>query len=118
MTNSPSSISVNRGKPVGWVVNCTYGFGAVAYGIKDNGFAYLLLLFYGTVVGLEPALAGTALLVALNFDAFGDSVVGDWSDNTRSRLGRRHNFIYAAAIPVTRGYYLLWPPPGWSAVTS
>ena len=63
----PSSTPVNSSKPVGWAVTCAYGFGAVAYGIKDNGFAYLLLLFYGTVVGLEPALAGTALLVALIF---------------------------------------------------
>ena len=36
--------------------------------IKDNGCAFLLL-FYGTVVGLEPALVGTALLIALVFDA-------------------------------------------------
>ena len=57
----------------------------MAYGIKDNGFAYFLLLFYGTVVGLEPALAGTALLIALIFDAFSDPIVGYWSDNTRSR---------------------------------
>ena len=113
MTTSPSSISVNRSKPVGWVVNCTYGFGAVAYGIKDNGFAYLLLLFYGTVVGLEPALAGTALLVALVFDAFSDPVIGYWSDNTRSRWGRRHPFMYAAAIPVALCYSLLWQPPEW-----
>ena len=53
-------------KPISRVVRLTYGFGAVAYGIKDNGFAYFLLLFYGTVVGLEPALAGTALLIGLN----------------------------------------------------
>ena len=66
-------------------VRLTYGFGAVAYGIKDNGFAYFLLLFYGTVVGLEPALAGTALLIALVFDSLSDPIVGYWSDNTRSR---------------------------------
>ena len=53
---------------LGLTTKLTYGFGAVAYGIKDNGFAYFLLLFYGTVVGLEPALAGTALLIALVFD--------------------------------------------------
>ena len=83
-------------------VRLTYGFGAIAYGIKDHGFAYFLLLFYGTVVGLEPALVGTALLIALIFDALSDPIVGYWSDNTRSRWGRRHPFMYAAAIPVAR----------------
>ena len=28
-------------------VKLTHGLGGVAYGIKDNGFAYFLLLFYG-----------------------------------------------------------------------
>ena len=68
---------------------CGLRLGSVAYGIKDNE-AYFLLLFYGTVVGLEPALAGTALLIALLVDAVSDPIVGYWSDNTRSRLGRRH----------------------------
>ena len=94
-------------------VKLTHGFGGVAYGIKDNGFAYFLLLFYGTVVGLEPALAGTALLIALIFDALSDPIVGYWSDNTRSRWGRRHPFMYAAGIPVALCYSLLWQPPDW-----
>ena len=29
-----------------------YGFGSVAFGVKDNGFSYLLLLFYNQVIGL------------------------------------------------------------------
>ena len=99
---------------LGLTTKLTYGFGAVAYGIKDNGFAYFLLLFYGTVVGLEPALAGTALLIALVFDSLSDPVVGYWSDNTRSRWGRRHPFMYAAAVPVALCYSLLWQPPDWS----
>ena len=92
-------------------VKLAYGLGSAAYGIKDNGFAYFLLLFYGTVVGLEPALAGTALLIALLVDAVSDPVVGYWSDNTRSRLGRRHPFMYASALPVALCYFLLWQPP-------
>ena len=91
----------------------TYGFGAVAYGIKDNGFGYFLLLFYGTVVGLEPGLVGTAIFIALVFDAISDPIIGYWSDNTRSRWGRRHPFMYAAAVPVAISYWLLWNPPEW-----
>lgn len=102
-----------RAAPLPLRIKLAYGLGSVAYGIKDNGFAYFLLLFYGTVVGLEPALAGTALLIALLFDAVSDPLVGYWSDNTRSRLGRRHPFMYASALPVALCYYLLWQPPDW-----
>ena len=91
-----------------------YGFGSAAYGIKDGGFSYFLLLFYGTVVGLDQGLVGLAILIALVFDALSDPMVGYWSDNFRSKWGRRHPFMYAAAIPIALTYFLLWNPPEWS----
>jgi Na+/melibiose symporter-like transporter len=91
----------------------THGYGAAAFGIKNNGFDYFLLLFYGTVVGLEPGLVGLAILLALIFDAISDPLVGYWSDNFHSKWGRRHPFMYASAIPVALSYFLLWNPPDW-----
>jgi len=88
-----------------------YGFGAVAYGVKDNGFSYFLLLFYSQVVGLDARLVGLALTIALVFDAVVDPVIGYWSDNLRSPWGRRHPFMYGAALPATAIYFLLWAPP-------
>lgn len=88
-----------------------YGFGAVAYGVKNNGFDYFLLLFYSQVMGVDAPLVGLALLIALLFDAFSDPVVGYLSDNTHSRWGRRHPWMYASALPVAICYYLLWVPP-------
>ena len=32
-----------------------YGVGSVAFGVKDQGFSYLLLIFYNQVVGLPSA---------------------------------------------------------------
>ncbi len=87
-----------------------YGIGSVAYGVKDNGFAYFLLLFYSQILGLPASLAGLALALALVIDGFSDPLVGHLSDNWRSRLGRRHPFMYAAIIPVVLSYYLLWDP--------
>ncbi|MBX7457678.1 MFS transporter [Qipengyuania sp. 1NDH17] len=90
-----------------------HGFGAAAFGIKNNGFDYFLLLFYGTVIGLEPGLVGLAIFIALSFDALSDPLVGYWSDNFHSKWGRRHPFMYAAALPVALSYFLLWNPPDW-----
>jgi len=88
-----------------------YGFGSVAYGIKDNGFSTLLLLFYNQVVGLPADGVGLAILVALIVDAFVDPVIGHMSDRLRTRWGRRHPFMYMAAVPVGALYLLLWLPP-------
>ena len=95
-----------------------YGFGSIAYGIKDNGFSTLLLLFYNQVIGLPADIVGLALMIALILDAFVDPVVGHLSDGTRTRWGRRHPFMYAAALPIGVLYLLLWhPPTGASATT-
>jgi len=91
-----------------------YGFGSVAFGLKDNGFSYLLLLFYNQVVGLPGTLVGVALLVALLWDAGIDPLIGQLSDNLHSPWGRRHPFMYAAALPVALSYAALWNPPHWS----
>lgn len=88
-----------------------YGVGSVAFGVKDAGFNYFLLIFYSQVVGLDPRLVGAALTTALLLDAVSDPVVGWWSDNTRSRWGRRHPFMYASALPTALAFWLLWSPP-------
>ncbi len=88
-----------------------FGFGSVAFGVKNNGFDYLLLIFYSQVIGLDARLVGLALTIALIADAISDPVVGYWSDNTRSRWGRRHPFMYASALPVAGTFFLVWNPP-------
>ena len=88
-----------------------YGFGSIAYGIKDNAFAYFLLFVYVQVFGLAPDLAGLAILIMLIFDAISDPLIGYISDNIKSRWGRRHPFIYGSIIPVALTFFLIWDPP-------
>jgi Na+/melibiose symporter-like transporter len=88
-----------------------YGFGSVAYGVKDQGFAYLLLIYYNQVLGLPAKQVGFALLIVLLIDACLDPIIGQWSDMLHSRWGRRHPFMYATALPVALSYLLLWDPP-------
>lgn len=88
-----------------------YGIGSVAFGIKGNGFDYFILLFYSQVMGVDAYLVGLALLIALLVDAFSDPLIGYFSDNTHHKWGRRHPFMYAAAIPVAVSYFFMWNPP-------
>ena len=86
--------------PITFRTKALYGLGAAANIIKQRGITTFLLLFYNQVVGLPPAMVSTAIMIALIFDAFIDPMIGQISDNTRSRWGRRHPFMYAAALPV------------------
>ncbi|MBV59918.1 MAG: hypothetical protein CMH65_01300 [Nevskiales bacterium] len=88
-----------------------YGIGSVAEGIKDTAFSVFLLFFYNQVLGLSGSLAGLAILIALLFDAVSDPLLGAWSDGLRSRWGRRHPFMLAAALPFGLGLWALFAPP-------
>ena len=103
-----------------------YGVGAMAYGIKDNGFSVFLLLFYNQVIGLDAAIVGSVIALALVFDALIDPLIGVLSDRTHTRWGRRHPWLYASALPIGLSWLLLWHPPqgspsmilGWLLVTA
>jgi Na+/melibiose symporter-like transporter len=88
-----------------------YGFGSVAFGVKSNGFDYFFLIFYSQVMEVSAYLVSLALMIALIVDALSDPLIGYLSDNTRSRWGRRHPFMYAAAFPAAIAYYFVWNPP-------
>ena len=96
---------------IGLRTKLLYGFGTIAYGIKDNGFNFLLLIFYNQLLGLPAQLVGLAIMIALIIDGFSDPLIGHISDRFHSRLGRRHFFMYLSAMPCAVVYYFLWNPP-------
>ena len=77
-----SKVSVGR--------KVAYGFGSIAYGVKNNGFDYFFLIFYSQVMGVSAYLVSLALLIALVVDALSDPLVGYLSDKTRSRIRYLH----------------------------
>ncbi|NGY05841.1 MFS transporter [Solimonas terrae] len=88
-----------------------YGLGSLAFGIKDQGFNTLLMLYYNQVIGLPAAWVGAAIMLTMVVDALSDPLIGHYSDHLRTRWGRRHPFMYASAVPVSVAYLLLWMPP-------
>lgn len=94
-----------------------HGFGAVAFGVKDIGFQFFLLFFYSQVLGMDPQLVSLALLLALLIDAVVDPILGNLSDRTYTRWGRRLPWLYAAPLPLAFAWVMLWSPPGGEAPT-
>jgi len=70
---------------------------------------------YQMMLGVSPTLLGIALTIPRLWDAFLDPVVGNFSDNFRSRWGRRRPFIVLGAIAMGLTYGLIWMvSPEWS----
>ena len=89
------------------------------YGLADLGFAlitsaiqFFLLFYYTDVAGINPALAGLALMVGkLTWDAINDPLFGYLSDRTRSRFGRRRIYMLIGAVPLGIAAWIMFSLP-------
>lgn len=86
-----------------------FGLGQGGHGVANTAMG-LLLFFYSQVLGLDPRLAGLALLLSMISDGIGDLLVGAWSDRLTHRWGRRHPLMYASIIPFGVSLALLFAP--------
>lgn len=76
-----------------------------------------LLKFYHVVVGLPAGLAGLALALAIVWDAVSDPIMGEISDQTTHRMGRRRPFILPGALALAGAFIAIYNPPGALGVT-
>jgi glycoside/pentoside/hexuronide:cation symporter, GPH family len=114
MTPIPVKATTHRGTKRDLFTGLAYGLGAVPFGAKSQLFG-LLLLFYNQLLGLPAAAVSAIIAGSVVLDAVWDPLVGQLSDTTRSRWGRRHPYLYGAAVPLALAFALLWrPPAGWS----
>jgi Na+/melibiose symporter-like transporter len=98
--------------PLGLASTIIYGLGGAATGVGYAALSGTVLQYYlNQVVGLAPIVVGTTILISLVLDAVVDPLIGQWSDNTRSNLGRRHPFMYTAAVLAALSFYGLWHAP-------
>lgn len=105
-------------RPLAFRLKVIHGFGAVAFGVKDSGFSFFLLLYYSQVLGMDAGLVGLVLLCALLIDAAIDPILGYLSDRTYTRWGRRLPWLYLAPLPLAFAWIAMWSPPGDEAPTA
>jgi oligogalacturonide transporter len=89
----------------------------VAFGLGDIygggamvviGFYYLV--FLTDVIRINPALAGTVILISKFYDAITDPFEGILTDRTRTRMGRRKPYLLAGIPLVFLSFFLMWYP--------
>ena len=91
-------------------VKLAFGVGQLGEGLKNGAFGIFLLFYYNQVLGMPGTLAGLAVGTAVVVDAFTDPLAGSLSDHWRSRLGRRHPFMYASILPLAVSFFFLFNP--------
>ena len=94
----------------------------IAYSLPSAPTSMLMMMlvvylapFYASEMGLELAAVGGIFFLARMFDAVSDPLVGNLSDQTRSKFGKRKPWI-ALGTPVLMValYFFFQPPHGVS----
>lgn len=67
--------------------------------------------FFNIGLGLSPVVLGIILMILRAWDAINDPLMGNISDNARTRWGRRRPFLFVGAIGTALLYPLLWNFP-------
>ncbi len=71
----------------------------------------LWMPYFNIGMGIRPMLLGIALMILRGWDAVVDPIMGNISDNARTRWGRRRPFLAAGAILTGAIYPLFWYMP-------
>lgn len=113
---SEPSLEVTRdGDRVPLREKLSLGVGALAAFFGFVGISILAYPVYNMMLGVSATAVGFALMIPRLWDAITDPVVGRWSDNCRSRWGRRRPFVVVGAVTMGLIFVAIWyVPAGWS----
>lgn len=88
-----------------------FGLGFVGCNLMVIGLENLIFPVFSLYLGLSPALIGLALIVPRIWDGMVDLFIGRFSDNLRSRWGRRRPLIVGGALATGITFGLIWMVP-------
>jgi len=88
-----------------------YGSGDLGFSLTGTIIGAYFLFFLIDVVGIQPAVAGIAILIGKTWDYINDPLIGHLSDRTRTRWGRRRPFLLFGALPFGLAFMLMWYRP-------
>ncbi|MDD1651179.1 MAG: MFS transporter [Methylococcaceae bacterium] len=92
-----------------------YGLGALVTIVAVNSVVQLTSLVYVVGLGVSAVWIGYAQAFPRLWDAIIDPILGNFSDNCRSRHGRRIPFLVVGGILIGFAFWLLWTVPhDWS----
>jgi sugar (glycoside-pentoside-hexuronide) transporter len=91
-----------------------FGFGDFGNSIAFSIILFLYLNYLTDHAGISPAVAGTILLAGKAWDAIVDPLIGQRSDQTISKMGRRRPFFLFSSLPFAAFFFLLWNVPDTS----
>lgn len=76
-----------------------FGIGPLTDQMSHQMFQFLVFTFYYAVVGIDIKTLAWAFLIFAVWDSINDPIIGQLSDNTKSKRGRRRVWILMSSVP-------------------
>jgi len=113
-SESDSSPATDDAPPVSLGQKAAFGAGGAAEEVMNNSVNTILNPVYNLGLGMSPGLLGIAQAAPGFWGAVFGPLVGSWSDNARTRWGRRRPFmLFGAVIAALSFIAIWWVPRSW-----
>ena len=111
----PDSGPVAASGKLGLVEKLGVGTGGLTVSLGNQSVRTTGMAVLNMILGINAKWVGIVLAIPLLWDAITDPIMGNISDNFRSRYGRRRPFIFAGAILMGLTFASIWMIPlHWS----
>lgn len=91
-----------------------YGVAGIGNNVAASLFYTYFIFYLTTIAGVSPAVAGVISSIAVLWDGINDPMIGFWSDNCRSKYGRRRPFQITGMVPLAVIIVGMFVNPGFS----
>lgn len=88
-----------------------YGVGSLGYSAISTTLSNFIMFFGTTVLGVSGTLIGIAVSISVVWDAVSDPIVGHYSDNLNSPLGKRHPLMLVGILGMAAFNLIIWLIP-------
>ena len=88
-----------------------YGFGNLGYATVAQTLSNFIMFFGTSVLGISGTLMGVAVSIGVLWDAISDPIMGYFSDNTHSQMGKRHPYILIGTLGMCAINLIIWLVP-------
>ena len=85
-----------------------YGVGNLGYSTVSSTLSNFIMFFGTSVLGVSGTLVGIAVSISVLWDAISDPIIGYYSDNLNSSIGKRHPFMLVGVLGMCAINLIVW----------
>lgn len=109
--NEKNSANMNPNAKLSFVERFAYGLGDYSANLIYSSISAFLLVYYVSVLNVNPVTAGSIMAISKIFDGVSDLVMGRIVDKTHSKMGKARPWLLRLCVPLAVCFVLMFSVP-------